>query len=153
MGKTFCAHCRLPSGLAASILATILLTLSFPVLAVTPANVSEQGAVALDIHEQLRQQERERALREQNAPEADTRLARPSRCLTIPLMKPPVLPLTRYPLSANLQIVFSGHSARPLTLKGAAWVARALSLSSIKCKTPYWREATSPPALWHRSRT
>lgn len=80
MRRTFPARCR-PSGMAVPALGGMLFTLAFPVLAATSSGLSEQGAAALDAREQLRQQERERALQEQNAPQTDTRLARPDVAL------------------------------------------------------------------------
>lgn len=103
MKRTFVAHCR-PSGTAVSALAGMLFTLALPVLAATPSDVSEQGAAALDAREQLRQQERERALREQNAPQADTRLARPDVAL-------PDYPVHENPCFTINQIRLVGESA------------------------------------------
>lgn len=103
MKRTFCTHCS-PSGAAVFAFAGMLLTLSFPILAATPSGVSEQSAAALDASEQLRQQERERALQELNAPQADTRLARPDVSL-------PDYPTHESPCFAINQLTLVGESA------------------------------------------
>ncbi|WP_435954719.1 ShlB/FhaC/HecB family hemolysin secretion/activation protein [Dryocola sp. BD626] len=58
------------------VIAGTLLSLSFPVFAASQNDILEQGAATLDAREQLRQQERERALQKQNAPQTDARLTR-----------------------------------------------------------------------------
>jgi len=58
-----------------------LLVIAPPLMAATPPGGVEQNAVTIDAREQLRQQERERVLREQNAPQNDTRLPRPEIAL------------------------------------------------------------------------
>ena len=103
MKRTFCPH-RRPSGAAASSLAAVLFTLSFPLLAAVPPGGPERGAAALDAREQLRQQERERALQSQNAPQADTRLARPEVSL-------PGYPAHEKPCFTINQIALAGKSA------------------------------------------
>lgn len=103
MKRTFSVHCR-PSGTAVSALAGMLLTLSLPVLAATSSEVYEQGAVALDAREQLCQQERERVLREQNAPQADSRFVRPGKAL-------PDYPAHETPCFIINQIALVGESA------------------------------------------
>lgn len=103
MKRTFSVHCR-PSGTAVSALAGMLLTLSLPVLAATPSEVSGQDTVALDAREQLRQQERERVLHEQNAPQADSRFVRPGKAL-------PDYPAHETPCFTINQIALVGESA------------------------------------------
>ncbi|OKB64713.1 transporter [Serratia marcescens] len=58
-----------------------LLLSAVPLLSASAAGVSGEGAAAIDAREQLRQQERERALQSQNAPQADARLAGPELVL------------------------------------------------------------------------
>lgn len=110
-----------PSGTRGSAVAGILLTLSSPVLAVIPSQVSEQAAAALDAREQLRQQERERLLREQNVPQADTRLRRPDVLLPdYPTHENPCFPLN--------QISLSGDSAEHFQ-----WALKAVTDAKGRC--------------------
>ncbi len=76
MKRIFFSHCR-PSRRAAPVFAGFLLVGAFPILAAMPSDAPAQGAAALDAREQQRQQERERALLEQNTPQVDARLTRP----------------------------------------------------------------------------
>lgn len=75
MKRTFssCWHQRTavwPVHAASPLAFSVLLTVA------TPAEASEQGATTVDAREQLRHQERERALEQQNAPQAEARLPR-----------------------------------------------------------------------------
>jgi len=103
MKKISCVYRRF-SGAAVSALTGVLLTLSFPILAATPSEVSEQNATSLDTREQQRQQERERALRKQNTPQTDIRLARPDLTL-------PDYPANEHPCFTINQITLIGESA------------------------------------------
>lgn len=103
MKRTFCVYYRF-SGIVVSALAAMLLPLSFPILAVTPSEVSEQNAASLDTREQLRQQERERVLHKQNASQADIHLARPGFTL-------PDYPADETPCFTINQITLVGEAA------------------------------------------
>ena len=54
---------------------------SAPLFAASVSDTTGQSAATIDAREQLRQQERERALREQNTPNSDVRLTRPDVAL------------------------------------------------------------------------
>ncbi|MGF6189166.1 hemolysin activation/secretion protein [Serratia sp. 509] len=80
MKKTFLPHgCLLKA--VAPVFAGFLLVGAFPIMAATSSDAPEKAASALDAREQQRQQERERALQSQNAPQADARLSRPEVAL------------------------------------------------------------------------
>ncbi|QGU89258.1 ShlB/FhaC/HecB family hemolysin secretion/activation protein [Erwinia sorbitola] len=64
-------------GIAAPVLMSVILAHSSVVHAATPADNNALNGAILDAQEQQRQQARERALQQQNAPESDVRLARP----------------------------------------------------------------------------
>ncbi|OSN00976.1 transporter [Lonsdalea populi] len=66
---------------ASAVLAAIVLAYASSVTAADIPDAPMQGAAAIDAREQLRQQERERALREQNTPQADVRLRMPDAAL------------------------------------------------------------------------
>lgn len=63
------------------VLAATVLAYASSVMAADIPDAPMQGAAAIDAREQLRQQERTRALREQNTPQADVRLQMPDAAL------------------------------------------------------------------------
>ncbi|SEA67304.1 Hemolysin activation/secretion protein [Lonsdalea quercina] len=63
------------------VLAATVLAYASSVMAADSPDAPMQGAAAIDAREQLRQQERTRALREQNTPQADVRLQTPDAAL------------------------------------------------------------------------
>lgn len=63
------------------VLAATVLAYASSVMAADIPEAPMQGAAAIDAREQLRQQERTRALREQNTPQADVRLQMPDAAL------------------------------------------------------------------------
>lgn len=63
------------------VLAATVLAYASSVMAADIPDAPMQGAAAIDAREQLRQQERTRALREQNTPQADVRLQTPDAAL------------------------------------------------------------------------
>ncbi|MGK0687810.1 ShlB/FhaC/HecB family hemolysin secretion/activation protein, partial [Serratia marcescens] len=68
-------------------------------MAATPSDAPEQAASAIDVREQQRQQERERALQQQNAPQADARLSRPEAVLPdYPVNESPCFTINRLTL-------------------------------------------------------
>ncbi|MBH3133525.1 ShlB/FhaC/HecB family hemolysin secretion/activation protein [Serratia marcescens] len=76
MKRTFLSHKSRAKALS-RVLAGVLFTGTFPGMAATPSDTPERAASAIDAREQQRQQARERALQQQNAPQADARLSRP----------------------------------------------------------------------------
>lgn len=76
MKRTFLSN-GFTSKALSHILAGVLFTGTFPGMAATPSDTPERAASAIDAREQQRQQARERALLEQNTPQADARLSRP----------------------------------------------------------------------------
>lgn len=87
-----------------TVFAGVLLAGSLPSMAATPSDTSGQRASAIDAREQQRQQERERALQQQNAPQADARLVRPKAEL-------PDYPLHEQPCFTINQLILIGESA------------------------------------------
>ncbi|MFG1174519.1 ShlB/FhaC/HecB family hemolysin secretion/activation protein [Erwiniaceae bacterium CAU 1747] len=83
------------------VIAGSLLVGALPTMAVTP---SDRGAAALDAREQQRQQERERALQQQNTPQADARLSRPEIDL-------PDYPTNEHPCFPVQHFILTGESA------------------------------------------
>lgn len=81
-----------------------LQALSSPIFAASQPNTIEQEAATLDARQQLRQQERESALQQQNAPQTDTRLARPEVAL-------PDYPAHERPCFTINQIALAGEAA------------------------------------------
>ncbi|WP_171455154.1 ShlB/FhaC/HecB family hemolysin secretion/activation protein [Serratia marcescens] len=80
MKRTFLSHGSTSTALS-RVLVGVLFTGTFPGMAATPSDAPERAASAIDAREQQRQQERERALLEQNTPQADARLSRPEAVL------------------------------------------------------------------------
>ncbi|MGQ8886174.1 ShlB/FhaC/HecB family hemolysin secretion/activation protein [Serratia sp. TSA_105.2] len=73
-------------------------------MAATPSDTPERAASAIDAREQQRQQERERALLEQNTPQADARLSRPEAVL-------PDYPVNEFPCFTINRLTLVGESA------------------------------------------
>ncbi len=84
--------------------AAIVLTCVSTVMAADIPDASGQGTAAIDAREQLRQQERERALREQNTPQADVHLSMPDAVL-------PGYPAQETPCFAINHIALQGESS------------------------------------------
>ena len=71
---------------------------------------TSEGVASIDAREQQRQQERERALQQQNAPQADARLSRPVAVLPdYPVNESPASPSTGLPWSGSRPLAFSGR--------------------------------------------
>lgn len=85
-------------------LAGVLLAFSSSIIAATPSAPPAQEPAAIDAREQLRQQQRERALREQNTPQADERLPRPN-------MAQPDYPTNEQPCFTISKLILVGDSA------------------------------------------
>lgn len=80
------------------------LTSSQPVesLANVPPSALSRNAAAIDAQEQIRQQERERALQQQNTPQTDIRLARPETPLPdFPANESPCFTITTFRLTGD----------------------------------------------------
>lgn len=98
MKRTFLSHGSTSKTLS-HVLAGVLFTGTFPGMAATTASVPEQAASAIDARQQQRQQARERALQQQNAPQADARLARPEAVLPdYPVSESPCFTINRLTL-------------------------------------------------------
>lgn len=103
-----------------------------------------EGVASIDAREQQRQQERERALQNQNAPQADARFSRPDVVL-------PDYPTDEHPCFVINRLTLIGESAdrfqwaldAAADAKGRCLAVRALRSSSIRCKTSYWPRAMS----------
>lgn len=94
MKRTFNSHGSTQKAVS-HILAGVLFTGTFAAKAATPSDAPERAASALDAREQQRQQARERALQQQNAPQADARLSRPEAVLPdYPVNESPASPST-----------------------------------------------------------
>ncbi|WP_447885275.1 ShlB/FhaC/HecB family hemolysin secretion/activation protein [Serratia fonticola] len=103
MEKTFLPQgCLLKTVLP--VLAGFLFVGTFPIMAATSSDAPERAASAIDAREQQRQQERERALLEQNTPQADARLSRPEVVL-------PDYPVDESPCFAINLLTLVGESA------------------------------------------
>ncbi|MEL5513318.1 ShlB/FhaC/HecB family hemolysin secretion/activation protein [Serratia bockelmannii] len=73
-------------------------------MAATPSDTPERATSAIDAREQQRQQARERALQQQNAPQADARLSRPEAVL-------PDYPVNESPCFTINQFTLVGEAA------------------------------------------
>lgn len=89
---------------AVSPIATVLVALSFPILAAAPSDEAGRGAADIDARQQQRQQERESVLQSQNAPQTDARLARPKLAVSD-------YPANEHPCFTISQVVLVGESA------------------------------------------
>ncbi|MGP0837648.1 ShlB/FhaC/HecB family hemolysin secretion/activation protein [Serratia sp. CY85251] len=103
MKRTFLSHGSTSKALS-HILAGVLFTGTFPGMAATPSDTPERAASAIDAREQQRQQARERALLEQNTPQADARLSRPEAVL-------PDYPINEFPCFTINRLTLVGESA------------------------------------------
>ena len=98
MKRTFLSHGSTSKALS-HVLAGVLFTGAFPGMAATPSDTPERAASAIDAREQQRQQARERALLEQNTPQADARLSRPEAVLPdYPVNESPCFTINRLAL-------------------------------------------------------
>lgn len=98
MKRIFLSHKSRTKALS-HVLAGVLFTGTFPGMAATPSVSPERAASAIDAREQQRQQERERALQQQNAPQADARLSRPEAVLPdYPVNESPCFTINRLAL-------------------------------------------------------
>lgn len=103
MKRTFLSHGPTSKALS-HILAGVLFTGTFPGMAATPSDTPERATSAIDAREQQRQQARERALQQQNAPQADARLSRPEAVL-------PDYPVNESPCFTINQFTLVGEAA------------------------------------------
>jgi hemolysin activation/secretion protein len=103
MKKTFLSHSRPPKRVG-RVFAGVIFAGAVPGIAATPSAPPERAASAIDALEQLRQQERERALQQQNAPQADARLSRPEAVL-------PDYPANESPCFAINRLTLVGEAA------------------------------------------
>lgn len=98
MKRTFLSHGSTSKALS-HILAGVLFAGTFPGMAATLSDTPERAASAIDAREQQRQQARERALQQQNAPQADARLSRPEAVLPdYPVNESPCFTINRFTL-------------------------------------------------------
>ncbi|WP_149570896.1 ShlB/FhaC/HecB family hemolysin secretion/activation protein [Serratia bockelmannii] len=98
MKRTFLSHGSTSKALS-HVLAGVLFTGTFPGMAATPSDAPERAASVIDAREQQRQQARERALQQQNAPQADARLSRPEAVLpNYPVNESPCFTINRLTL-------------------------------------------------------
>ncbi|MGU9760053.1 ShlB/FhaC/HecB family hemolysin secretion/activation protein [Serratia marcescens] len=98
MKRTFLSHGSTSKALS-HVLAGVLFTGTFPGMAATPSDAPERAASTIDAREQQRQQARERALLEQNTPQADARLSRPEAVLPdYPVNESPCFTINRLTL-------------------------------------------------------
>jgi hemolysin activation/secretion protein len=103
MKKTFLSHSRPPKRVG-RVFAGVIFAGAVPGIAATPSDTPERAASAIDALEQQRQQERERALQQQNAPQADARLSRPEAVL-------PDYPANESPCFAINRLTLVGEAA------------------------------------------
>jgi len=103
MKRTFLSHGSTSTALS-RVLVGVLFTGTFPGMAATPSDAPERAASAIDAREQQRQQARERALQQQNAPQADARLSRPEAVL-------PDYPVNESPCFTINRLTLVGESA------------------------------------------
>ncbi|MGP2774452.1 ShlB/FhaC/HecB family hemolysin secretion/activation protein, partial [Serratia marcescens] len=103
MKRTFLSNGSTSKALS-HILAGVLFASTFSGMAATPSDTPERAASAIDAREQQRQQERERALLEQNTPQADARLSRPEAVL-------PDYPVNEFPCFTINRLTLVGESA------------------------------------------
>lgn len=103
MKKTFLSHSRPPKRVG-RVFAGVIFAGAVPGIAATPSAPPERAASAIDALEQQRQQERERALQQQNAPQADARLSRPEAVL-------PDYPANESPCFAINRLTLVGEAA------------------------------------------
>lgn len=81
------------------VLAGALFISTFSIMAATPSDSPDRAASLIDAREQQLQQERERALQKQNAPQADARLSRHEATLPdYPVNESPCFTINRFAL-------------------------------------------------------
>ncbi|MBH3322331.1 ShlB/FhaC/HecB family hemolysin secretion/activation protein [Serratia ureilytica] len=98
MKRTFLSY-RYPPKVVSLVLIGIFFAGAVPGVAATLSDAPERAASAIDAREQQRQQERERALQQQNAPQADARLSRPEAVLPdYPVNESPCFTINRFTL-------------------------------------------------------
>ncbi|BEO60054.1 hemolysin secretion/activation protein, ShlB/FhaC/HecB family [Serratia marcescens] len=101
MKRTFLSHGS-TSKAVNHVLVGVLFAGAFPAMAATPSDAPERAASAIDAREQQRQQERERALQQQNAPQADARLSHPEVVLPdYPVNESPCFTINRLTLNGE----------------------------------------------------
>ncbi|WP_432525137.1 hypothetical protein [Serratia sp. BFP-2025] len=108
--------CFIRYGLSGLLLGTV------PFFSASAAEAFSQGAAAIDAREQLRQQERERALQNQNTPQADARVAAPERVL-------PDYPPHEKPCFTINRLVLVGESAERFQ-----WALAAANDAKGRCR-------------------
>lgn len=112
----------------------------------TASDSDSQGATAIDAREQQRQQERERALREQNNPQADARFTRPEMTL-------PGYPINEHPCFTISQLALVGESAErfqwalhaAVDAKGRCLGGQGIVLAINKVQNAILARGMSPP--------
>lgn len=94
-----------------------------------PSDTPERAAFAIDAREQQRQQARERALQQQNAPQADARLSRPEAVL-------PDYPVNESPCFTINRFTLVGEAAGSLLEAAADAKGCCLGMGSVKYPVP-----------------
>lgn len=110
-----------------------VLAYSSPTLAALLPDSDARQAASLDAREQLRQQARERALQQQNAPESDVRLTRPGEVLPdYPANEKPCFPIQTLRLNGDLAPRFQWALAAADGAKGRCLGGQGIMLALNK---------------------
>lgn len=110
-----------------------VLAYSSPTLAALLPDSDARQAASLDAREQLRQQARERALQQQNAPESDVRLTRPGEVLPdFPANEKPCFPIQTLRLNGDLAPRFQWALAAADGAKGRCLGGQGIMLALNK---------------------
>ncbi|MBD8161930.1 ShlB/FhaC/HecB family hemolysin secretion/activation protein [Erwinia persicina] len=117
----------------APVLMGAVLAYSSPTLAALLPDSDARQAASLDAREQLRQQARERALQQQNAPESDVRLTRPGEVLPdYPTNEKPCFPIQTLRLNGDLAPHFQWALAAADGAKGRCLGGQGIMLALNK---------------------
>lgn len=115
------------------VLAATVLAYASSVMAADSPDAPMQGAAAIDAREQLRQQERTRALREQNTPQADVRLQTPDSALPgYPTEENPCFTLHHLALQGEASEQFQWALASAADANGRCLGAQGITLAINK---------------------
>lgn len=115
------------------VLAATVLAYASSVMAADSPDAPMQGAAAIDAREQLRQQERTRALREQNTPQADVRLQMPDAALPgYPTEENPCFTLHHLALQGEASEQFQWALASAADANGRCLGAQGITLAINK---------------------
>lgn len=115
------------------VLAATVLAYASSVMAADSPDAPMQGAAAIDAREQLRQQERTRALREQNTPQADVRLQTPDAALPgYPTEENPCFTLHHLALQGEASEQFQWALASAADANGRCLGAQGITLAINK---------------------